>query len=230
MEAGGPTLRSMPAEDTGGGSRGDDAAVPSTGMPQNHMISYSRSTSQGAVSTLETRYHPEGMAAPLDFDPIAEAQRQWSSRWPTAALAMAAATSIMRAQQIVLAAVDEVLREFDLTFARYEALVLLSFTRHGEMPLSKMGPRLMIHPTSVTNIVDRLEEAGLLSRMPHPTDRRVTLARITPEGRALAKRATQAVNKAHFGVQSLDERASTQLVEILSVLRVTAGDFEEPSD
>ena len=53
------------------------------------------------------------------FDPIAEAQRQWTSRWPDAALAMTAATSIMRAQQIVLAAVDEVLRGFDLTFACY---------------------------------------------------------------------------------------------------------------
>ena len=162
----------------------------------------------------------------LRFDPIAEAQRQWASRWPGAALAMTAATSIMRAQQIVLAAVDEVLRGFDLTFAGYEALVLLMFSRRGEMPLSKMGPRLMVHPTSVTNIVDRLEDAGLLERTPHPTDRRITLARITPRGRDLASRATRAVNEAQFGVGSMEADRLTELVEILGPLRVAAGDFE----
>ena len=85
--------------------------------------------------------------------------------------AMAAATSIMRAQQIVLAAVDGALRPFGLTFARYEGLVLLLFSRRGALPLGKMGQRLMIHPTSVTNIIDRLEEQGLVRRVPHP-DRR----------------------------------------------------------
>jgi DNA-binding MarR family transcriptional regulator len=166
------------------------------------------------------------MAPQLPFDPITEAKRQWQSRWPSAAAAMTAATSIMRAQQIVLGAVDEVLRQFELTFARYEALVMLTFTKRGEMPLSKMGPRLMIHPTSVTNIVDRLEDAGLLERTPHPTDRRITLARITPEGRELAARATRAVNKIRFGVENLDERQLHQLVDILTPLRVAAGDFE----
>ena len=85
---------------------------------------------------------------------------------------MAAATAIMRVQQIVLAAVDEALRPFDLTFARYEALVLLQFSRKGSLPLGKMGERLMIHPTSVTNIVDRLEVQGFLRRVPHPTPSR----------------------------------------------------------
>src|SRR5260370_40250003 len=115
------------------------------------------------------------------FDPIAEARRQWDKRWPAGA-AMAAATSIMRAQQIVLARVDEALRELGLTFARYEVLVLLSFSRRGALPLGKMGERLMIHPTSVTNLVDRLELAGLVRRMQHPEDRRTTLAELTGEG------------------------------------------------
>jgi len=93
-------------------------------------------------------------AHPLQFDPIDEARSQWAKRWEVEASdAMAAATSIMRAQQVVLAAVDGVLRPFGLTFARYEGLVLLSFSRQGSLPLGKMGDRLMIHPTSVTNII-----------------------------------------------------------------------------
>ena len=92
---------------------------------------------------------------------------------------MAAVTSLMRAQQIVLARVEEVLRPFDLTFARYEVLMLmlmLLFGRSGSLPLSRLGDRLQVHPTSVTNAVDRLEAQGLVRRSPHPRDRRATLA------------------------------------------------------
>jgi DNA-binding MarR family transcriptional regulator len=166
------------------------------------------------------------VARPLGFDPIAEARRQWAARWPEAAAAMAAATSVMRAQQIVLGAVDTALRRFGLTFARYEALVLLSFTRGGELPLGKMGPRLMIHPTSVTNVVDRLEQDRLVQRVPHPTDRRTTLARITPAGRALAVQATDAVNDVQFGMGALQGEDLDRLVHLVEVMRVSAGDFD----
>ncbi len=118
----------------------------------------------------------------LPFDPIAEARRQWLRRWG-AAEPMAAATSIMRAQQIVLARVDGMLRPFQLTFARYEALVLLAFARSRRLPMRVMGERLQLHPTSVTNIVDRLQADGLVRRVPHPTDRRTTIVVITEHGR-----------------------------------------------
>ncbi len=138
---------------------------------------------------------------------------------------MAAATSIMRAQQVVLAAVDGALRPFGLTFARYEGLVLLLFTRTGALPLGKMGQRLMIHPTSVTNIIDRLEAQGLVNRVPHPTDGRTTMAEITNEGRLLARRATEAVNGAVFGLGALSGQDLRQLVRIIRKLRLAAGDF-----
>jgi DNA-binding MarR family transcriptional regulator len=163
---------------------------------------------------------------PLEFDPIEEARLQWSARWqPDVSDAMAAATSIMRAQQVVLAAVDGALRPFGLTFARYEGLVLLLYSRRGVLPLGKMGPRLMIHPTSVTNIIDRLEQQGLVRRLPHPTDGRTTLAEITDEGRRLAKRATRAVNEAAFGLGGLSQSDLRQLMSIITKLRLEAGDF-----
>jgi DNA-binding MarR family transcriptional regulator len=138
---------------------------------------------------------------------------------------MAAATSIMRAQQIVLGRVDEALRPFDLTFARYEALVLLYFSRSGSLPLGKMGDRLMLHPTSVTNIVDRLEAQGFLHRTPHPTDRRTTLAEITAEGRRVAEKATAAVGAATLGMGELSEVELDRITSALRTLRIDAGDF-----
>lgn len=160
----------------------------------------------------------------LPFDPIAEARRHWDERWPGGA-AMAAATSIMRAQQIVLARVDEALKPFDLTFARYEALVLLTFSRNGSLPLGKMGERLMIHPTSVTNIVDRLEAQSLVRRVDHPTDRRTTLCEVTSEGREVVDKATAAVTAVDLGITGLSDREIDQLTRLVMKIRKDSGDF-----
>jgi len=140
---------------------------------------------------------------------------------------MAAATSIMRAQQIVLAAVDGALRPFGLTFARYEGLVLLLFSRRGTLPLGMMGQRLMIHPASLTNIVNRLEDQGLIRRIPHPTDGRTTLAEITEAGRTLALEATTAVNAAAFGLGGLGKQDLEDLQRVITTLRLGNGDFVE---
>lgn len=160
----------------------------------------------------------------LDFDPIDEAARQWGLRWdgvPT----MHAVTSLMRVHQLVLSRLDAVLRPHDLTFARYEALVLLSFTSKGSLPLGKMGERLQVHPTSVTPIVDRLEVAGLVRRRPHPEDRRAVLAEITDAGRALVETATADLLAAGFGLGALDEEQLRSVSELLRPVREAAGDF-----
>ena len=162
--------------------------------------------------------------SPLPFDPIAEARRQWDERWDAGA-SMAASTSVMRVQQIVLARVDAALRDLGLNFARYEVLVLLHFSRRGSLPMGKMGARLMIHPTSVTNLVDRLEEAGLVRRTAHPSDRRTTLAAITPAGRHLVQRATKRVTDVQLGLHGLDERELDQLSALLRKVRLDAGDY-----
>jgi DNA-binding MarR family transcriptional regulator len=139
---------------------------------------------------------------------------------------MAAVTSLIRAQQIYLARIDRVLRPFDLTFARYEVLMILSFSRIGSLPLNKIGARLQVHPTSITNAVDRLEEQGLLRRLAHPTDGRTTLAEITAAGRALAGKATEALNSDVFATPGLDDDQVSTLIDVLQVLRRSAGDFE----
>ena len=166
-----------------------------------------------------------GSQRPLDFDAIAEARRQWESHDWAAPAQMSAITSIMRAQQILIAKVDDALKPCDLTFARYEALVLLYFSRHGELPMGKMGDRLMLHPTSVTNIIDRLEQQDLVRRIPHPTDRRTVLAQITEDGRQVVEKATEAVTSISFGVDGLTVAELDQVTDLLRKLRIAAGDF-----
>jgi DNA-binding MarR family transcriptional regulator len=138
---------------------------------------------------------------------------------------MRAVTSLMRAQQIVINELDELLRKHGLTFARYEALVLLTFSRRGSLPLGKMGERLQVHPTSVTSIVRRLEAAGLVTRTPHPDDGRAILCEITPEGRELVERATADLVGAGFAVGGLNDEQLKMLWAVLEPLRHNAGDF-----
>jgi DNA-binding MarR family transcriptional regulator len=161
---------------------------------------------------------------PLPFDPIEEAARQWAQRW-SAVDEMRAVTNVMRVQQLVLGELDEILRPHGLTFARYEALVLLTFSRRGSLPLGKMGDRLQVHPTSVTSIVDRLEAAGHVVRRPHPTDGRTVLAEITQAGRDVVEAATRDLVAAEFGVGVLSRRQLVEISALLTPLRRAAGDF-----
>jgi DNA-binding MarR family transcriptional regulator len=163
---------------------------------------------------------------PLDlpFDPIARAAETWELRFGPSA-AMAAVTSIMRAQQILLAELDGVLRPRGLTFARYEALVLLTFSGSGALPMRVIGQRLMVHPTSATNTIDRLERQGLVVRRPNPRDGRGKLAEITDAGRDVVVQATADLMKAEFGMADYGAAQLGQVFDLLRGLRVAAGDF-----
>jgi DNA-binding MarR family transcriptional regulator len=125
----------------------------------------------------------------------------------------------------VLGQLDELLKPHGLTFARYEALVLLTFSRAGALPLGKMGERLQVHATSVTSIVDRLERAGLVVRRRHPDDGRAVLAEITDQGRALVEAATADLVAARFALTSLRPDELRRLSDLLRPVRRDAGDF-----
>lgn len=166
---------------------------------------------------------------PLPVDPIAEAKRQWLEHgWTDAASGMAAVTSIMRAQQLMLARVEGVLRPFGLSFARFELLRLLAFSRGGALPMSSATARLQVHPTSVTNTVARLERDQLVERNAHPTDGRATLLQLTAAGRALADEATAALNAAVFSQPGFPDDELSSLVSILARFRRESGDFGDP--
>ena len=138
---------------------------------------------------------------------------------------MAAATSIMRVQQLLLGDFDGAVGRHGLTFARYEALVLLAFSREGHLPMSKIGQRLMVHPTSVTNIIQRLAGQGLVKRSPNPADGRGMLATITPRGREVMEAATRDLVATGFSLGALTEAEHEQLFALLRKVRIAAGDF-----
>lgn len=163
----------------------------------------------------------------LPFDPIDRAQALWRNRWGADSRhsTMAAATAVMRVQQLLLARFDAIAAEHGLTFARYEALVLLAFARDQQLSMSKIGQRLMVHPTSATNIVQRLAASGFVERLPNPRDGRGTLARITPAGLTAMEAVTSGLEEVDFGLESLAPSEVESLSDLLRSIRRGAGDF-----
>jgi DNA-binding MarR family transcriptional regulator len=107
-------------------------------------------------------------------------------------------------------------------------LRLLGFTREGRMPMASAIARLQVHPTSVTNTVDRLVRDGLVEREPHPGDGRAAMLVLTASGRELVERATDALNSQVFAEPGLSESDTAELVAIIARLRKNAGDFADP--
>lgn len=161
-------------------------------------------------------------------DPIEQAERNWRrAGWPEAADGMAAVTAVMRAQQLLLAQVEETLRPYALTFARYEVLMLLTLSRTGELPLATVGSRLQVHPASVTGLVKRLEKDGLLTRRTDPDDARARRVSISDEGRALALKATAHLNGEVFAQGWISGPGGKDLLRSLRSLRRAYGDLGE---
>lgn len=160
----------------------------------------------------------------LPFDPIERAADIWSKRIGEAT-PMKLATSIMRVQQLILSELDGALKPYGITFARYEVLTLISFSSDGSLPLSKIGARLMVHPTSVTNAIDRLEDQGLVKRRPDAADRRRTFAELTAKGKDVLAASTKALMAIDFAIDGLSSKDQQKTYELLRTLRESAGDF-----
>lgn len=93
--------------------------------------------------------------------------------------------------------------------------------------MSKIGERLMVHPTSVTNTVDRLVRSGLVGKRPNPNDGRGTLASITDKGREVVEAATRDLVDMEFGLGVYDAEECAEIFALLRPLRIAARDFDE---
>lgn len=162
---------------------------------------------------------------PAPVDPIAEAVRQWADHDLGALDHMEATTALMRIQQIIVARIDLELRQFNLTFPQYEALVLLYFSRGGALPLGRMGRRLMVHPATVTNTIDQLESKRFVKRQPHVADRRSILAKITARGRNVARDASDALVAVKFGIVDMTDQEAQTIATSIREFRERISDF-----
>ena len=156
-------------------------------------------------------------------DPVDEATRHWDERYSDAS-GFRGLVSLIRSYGAVVRSIESVLRPLGLNLSRYEVLLLLSFTRAGRLPTMRLRDLLMVHGSSVTYLVDRLEEAGLIERHADPDDGRVSLVCITDAGRGLVDHASARLVEFQFGaLGELGEDQRAMLASLLGRLRGGPG-------
>jgi DNA-binding MarR family transcriptional regulator len=161
---------------------------------------------------------------PGEFDPLDWVLEHWQAQNRPDAEHFLAVSALFRTYQAVTARQDEVLKQYELTRTGYLLMVTLFLSKDGSRPLGQLSRQLMVHPTTITLVVDQLEERRLLSRGAHPTDRRTTVVRLTKAGRELADKATDALAKVNFGI-AVPQDMAVELVELLRLVRREIGDI-----
>jgi DNA-binding MarR family transcriptional regulator len=131
--------------------------------------------------------------------------------------------SVGRAHNLLLAQLAEILKPLELGVSRFLALGVVAASGEG-CRLSDLGLAIQVHPATVTMLVDQLVKQGLVRRVPHSTDRRSTLAVITPEGDALIRECFAAMQRAGFGAPTFDREKQVALVGLLDDLRSELDD------
>lgn len=106
----------------------------------------------------------------------------------------------------------ELAREAGLTDTQTDALWRLS--RGPEMTARRLADLLQCDASTATSMIDRLEKRGLVRRVPHPTDRRVKVIQLTPEGCALRDRVIQHTTE-HSPFARLDHESRLRLHALL---------------
>lgn len=120
-----------------------------------------------------------------------------------------------RAARLVNQRVEEALKPLGLTRTRYELLFRLLASPDGALHLGRISDLLLVHPTSVTSIVDRLEAAGFVERRVDPADRRAVLATLTDGGRGQVLAAMEALASIDFAMRPLTAAESETLGGLL---------------
>jgi DNA-binding MarR family transcriptional regulator len=101
-----------------------------------------------------------------------------------------------------------------------QSRAVMTLLRHGTVRLSQLSEHLRIAPRSATEVVDGLQDRGLVERLPDPHDRRATLVRLTDQGAELgaAIRAARAAEAEGF-FSKISESDRAELARILRQLR-----------
>ena len=168
----------------------------------------------------------EGQEATTDeVDAVDWVRRHWAGEGLPDADRFAAVASLFRLNQAVEAEFDRTLRPYEINRSMYLVLVTLFLSPDGARKLSYLSRYHMVHQTTITLIVDQLEKRGLARRRPHPTDRRINLAVLTPAGRALTRDATEALAERGFGLGDVPARSLDQLRGALHQVRAAVGDI-----
>jgi DNA-binding MarR family transcriptional regulator len=159
-----------------------------------------------------------------ELDSIEWSRRRWREIDGADSDHFAAMAGLMRLEQMVGSAVDRTLREHNLSRTAYLVMVTLRLDRQRTLTMGQLSKRLLLHPTTVSLMTDKLQNRGLVQRNPHPTDRRTVLATLTDEGTDMLAIATRSLADVQYGFGGVSERMATTLTEVIRHVRNDMGD------
>jgi DNA-binding MarR family transcriptional regulator len=151
-------------------------------------------------------------------------RRRWQEAGQPDPDRFAAMAAILRTHQVVGAALDKALRGHDLGRTAYLMMTTLRMSPGYTRPLGQLSRQIMVHPTTITLVIDQLEKRDLVRRSPHPTDRRTILAILTPEGLRVLDETSEALAGVGYGLDGVSEQLAVTLTEILRQVREKLGD------
>ncbi|MBS4212048.1 MULTISPECIES: MarR family winged helix-turn-helix transcriptional regulator [Neobacillus] len=131
---------------------------------------------------------------------------------------------LSRAYKAINEHVNKVIQASGLNPTEFAVLELLY--HKGDQPLQQIGAKILLASGSITYVVDKLEQKGLLRRSACPTDRRVIFAQITDEGKKLIQdifpEHAQQIDKL---MSSLSDSEKLEAIDLLKKLGLPAGKF-----
>jgi DNA-binding MarR family transcriptional regulator len=157
-------------------------------------------------------------------DSVEWSRRRWAEQGQPDPDHFAAMAAVLRTHQVVTAALDRTLRVHDLGRTAYLLMSTLEMSADRTRPLGQLSKQMMVHPTTVTLVIDQLEKRDLVSRAAHPTDRRTVLATLTESGEALMHKANEALAEIDYGLPGVSRQLAVTMTEILRQVREKIGD------
>lgn len=174
---------------------------------------------------MTTSEAPEPTLPDTLSDPVDLAHYYWREHMISGdAQRFLAISALLRYQRLIVDGVEAELRTHKLNLTDYLVLMTLQLSENGIRLISDLARSLMVHATTATLATDRLQKRRLISRSPHPTDRRATCITITAPGRKLVRKATAGLSEIGFGMGSAGRDNAERLVTLLGELRNAAGD------
>jgi DNA-binding MarR family transcriptional regulator len=152
------------------------------------------------------------------------AREQWVKAGEPDAERFVAAMTILRLSGIIGAGLDRALKVHGMSRTGFLVMCTLRIHPDHSLAMSQIGKRLVLHATTISLVVDQLQERGFVTRSQHPSDKRTVLATLTPKGVKTLHTINLGVSESGYGLDGVDERLAIMLTEVLRRARGALGD------
>ena len=132
--------------------------------------------------------------------------------------------ALMRLNQMVVSNLDRLLKGQGLARTAYLVLCTLMLAKSKTLTMTQLSRRLILHPTTISLVVDQLQARGLVVRKSHSGDRRTVLASMTDEGIEMLTAVNQSLGAQKYGLDGVDSRLAITLTEVIRQVRGDLGD------